>query len=141
VGVEAVDNQPSFDGWKYWEDFALLFVDARASGGKSLESGVFSIAAGPQFSDEQAAEYSMGQAPEGVKKASQPTADGFEAEFAIPLAYLNEQQGGDWQRVRLNVGFSDYDTGETRDGVSILYWRPQWTDRARAYPEAGTFVK
>lgn len=138
VAVKATDNEPCFDGWKYWEDLLLLFVDARATAQDDIEKSVFGVLAGPQVSPEQAAEYSQGKAPEGLKSASLATPDGFEAEFAIPAAYLNERQGGDWKQVRLNIAFDDFDRGDARDGVTMLYWRPQWED-PKSYPEAGLF--
>ncbi|MCC6486355.1 MAG: metallophosphoesterase [Candidatus Hydrogenedentes bacterium] len=140
VAVKATDNEPYFDGWKYWEDFTMVTVDGRASDSEDLKEAAFSVIAGPQISPEQAAEFEIGQKPEGVKTASVAAADGFTAEVAIPLASLNARQGGAWKRVRLNVGVSDFDKGDARDGVTILYWRPQWTS-GQTYPESGVFVK
>jgi hypothetical protein len=140
VAVKATDNETCFDGWKYWEDFAMVTVDGRSSDAEDPKTAVFSVIAGPETSAEQASEYEIGIKPEGVSRASKAAADGFTAEVAIPLAYLNERQGGDWTRVRLNVGVSDFDRGDAREGVTILYWRPQWTGE-HAYPEAGVFVK
>jgi hypothetical protein len=44
------------------------------------------------------------------------------------------------KRLRLNVGVSDFDNGDARDGVTILFWRPQWTG-GQTYPESGVFLK
>jgi hypothetical protein len=126
VAVKCTDDEPAFDGWKYWEDFAILLVDARATEKDDIKTGAFSVMTGPQVDAAQLEEYSMGKAPEGVKTASVPAADGFTAEFAIPIAYLNEKQAGAWRHVRLNVAFSDFDRNDSRDGATILYWRPQW---------------
>jgi len=126
VAVKTTDDEPQFDGWKYWEDFAILLVDARATKNDDIKTAAFGLIAGPELDPAQIEEYSMGKAPEGVKTASRPTAGGFEAEFAIPLAYLNERQNGGWDHVRLNIAFSDFDRNDSRDGPTILYWRPQW---------------
>ncbi len=139
VAVKATDNEPCFDGWKYWEDFAMVVVDGRGSNDEDLRESAFSVTAGPEFPPEQGALYSMGEAPPGVQSASVATEDGFTAEFAIPVSYLEERQGGDWRRVRLNVAVSDFDRGDARDGVTILHWRPQWTTR-NTYPESGLFL-
>lgn len=126
VAVKTTDDEPQFDGWKYWEDFAIVLVDARATEKDDIRTAAFSLMAGPKLDPAQVEEYSMGKAPDGVQTASRPTADGLEAEFAIPLAYLNERQNGDWDHVRLNIGFSDFDRHDSRDGPTILYWRTQW---------------
>ena len=140
IAVRATDNEPCFDGWKYWEDFTMVTVDGRASDSEDLKTAVFSVIAGPEISPEQGAEFEIGSKPEGVVTASKVAADGFTVELSIPLSYLDEHQGGNWQRVRLNVGVSDFDKGDARDGVTILYWRPQWTG-GQAYPEAGVFLR
>ncbi|NUN95978.1 MAG: metallophosphoesterase [Candidatus Omnitrophica bacterium] len=138
VAVRATDDQPCFDGWKYWEDFALVWVDGRADGQGDPKTSIFTLMAGPRLSEEQKEEFSEGQAPETVRTASRATESGFEAEFAIPLSYLKDRQGGDWKEARLNVGFSDYDSGDAREGVTLLYWRPQWTSPTSA-PQSGIF--
>jgi hypothetical protein len=99
-----------------------------------------SVIVGPDVSTEQAAEYQMGTIPDNVQRASARQADGFTAEVAFPLAYVNERQAGAWNRLRLNVSVSDFDTHDSRDGSTILHWRPEWTGRG-GYPEAGTFLK
>jgi hypothetical protein len=140
VALKATDDEPTFDGWKYWEDFAVLWVDGGPPGDKDPRKSIFNVIVGPQMSPEQKEEFAVGKAPEGTLAASQATSDGLAAEFAIPIAALNEAQGGSWQSVRLNVGFSDFDRGDARDGVTFLYWRPMWTGRG-GDPESGTFQK
>lgn len=71
---------------------------------------------------------------------STPVDGGFEAEFAIPVAYLNDRQGGDWKSVHLNVAFSDFDRADARDGATILHWRPQWSER-KLSRDFGIFTK
>ncbi|GMW01173.1 MAG: hypothetical protein AMXMBFR84_23100 [Candidatus Hydrogenedentota bacterium] len=140
VAVKALDNDLCFDGWKYWEDFATVAVDPRGSADQDIRESAFSIMTGPEMDAEQAAEYEIGKKPEGVKTASVKTENGFTTEFAIPLAALDALQAGGWKHVRLNVGVSDFDPSDARDGVTILYWRPQFTS-PHSYPEAGLFVK
>jgi hypothetical protein len=140
VAIKATDNETCFDGWKYWEDFAMVTVDGRASDADDPKTSVFSVNVGPEISPEQAAEYEIGSKPEGVVTGSKAAVDGFTAELAIPVSYFTERQGGDWKRLRLNVGVSDFDNGDARDGVTILFWRPQWTG-GQTYPESGVFLK
>jgi predicted phosphodiesterase len=140
VALKVVDDEPCFEGWKYWEDFAMLWVDGRASEKDDPKTSVFNVITGPAFTDEQASEYLEGVMPDGVQRASVATEDGFEAEFSIPLAYLNERQQGAWNRVRLNVSVRDFDQRDERDGVTILCWRPQWF-RGNDYPQSGLFLR
>ena len=140
VAIRVVDDESCFDGWKYWEDFAMVAVDARAKADDDPKTAIFSLIAGPEVSEEQGAEYQMGQAPEGIERASVRTSDGFAAEFAIPLSYVNERQGGSWSHLRLNVSVSDFDEHDARDGATILHWRPDWTG-PNAYAEEGVFLR
>jgi hypothetical protein len=140
VAISASDDQRCFEGWKYWEDFAMISVDARASATEEIKGKVFNLSHGPRLSEEQAAEYEESEKPEGFARASRETENGFTTEFSIPLDYLKQAQGGDWSRVRLNVSISDFDTGDQREGVTILNWRPRW-DGSRRYAESGVFVK
>ena len=138
VGIRTQDDEQCFDGWKNWEDLVVLWVDGRLSDEGDPKQSVFSLITGPEVSPQQAEEFSEGETPQGVASGSQPIPGGFEAEFAIPLSYLKERQGGDWQRVRLNIAFVDFDRRDAREGVTVLNWRPRWT-RSNSYPQAGVF--
>ena len=82
--------------------------------------------------------YSPKQLPEGTKVACVKTETGCEAEIAIPASWLDEQQGGPWQALRINVFYNDV---EERGGrYPRIYWRPAWDESAN-YPGSGTFVK
>jgi 3',5'-cyclic AMP phosphodiesterase CpdA len=139
VAIQTIDDQPTFDGWKYWEDFVMLLVDQRATEKDDPRTAIFSTAAGPKLDPAQIEEYAIGKAPDGIKTACKAVDGGFAAEFAIPLASLNAAQGGNWQHVRLNIGMSDFDSGDTRDGSTILYWRPQWERKIDF--NSGLFIK
>ncbi|HQE84287.1 MAG TPA: metallophosphoesterase [Candidatus Hydrogenedentes bacterium] len=140
VAIKAFDDELCFDGWKYWEDFVMLWVDARGSGADDPKTCVFSAIAGPDTGAEQKAEFEEGEAPQGLLSASVATADGFEAEFAVPVSYLNERQQGQWRQVRLNVSVSDFDRHDARDGATVLSWRPQWF-RPGDHPQSGLFIR
>lgn len=140
LAIQTHDDEPCFDGWKYWQDFAIVQVDPRGSASGGAGTAVFSTAVGPKLTAAQAEEYAIGKAPEGIRSAAVATAQGFDAELAIPLVCLNQAQGGDWKQVRLNVAFADFDRRDARDGVTILYWRPNWTHR-EAPSKAGLFFK
>ena len=76
--------------------------------------------------------------PKDLQRASRLTAKGYDAEIAIPLAYLNHVQGGDWRQFRLNVHITDFvAAGEPKID---LWWQPAWRSMA-ARTGSGTFEK
>ena len=74
--------------------------------------------------------------PKDIKVACVTTAAGHNTEIAVPVAYLNEKQGGEWKDFRLNIGVRDCDS-ETENG--IILWQPHWQLVNEAVPGAGTF--
>lgn len=62
---------------------------------------------------------------------------GYTCEVAVPLEYIVERQGADWDKVRINVTVDDRDG---QDDLCQLWWQPHWS-RAKSYPGSGTFVR
>ena len=82
----------------------------------------------------------MGPAPDGVQRASRRTADGYAAEFAVPVAVLDARQLRPWQAFRFNVSVQDFDA----DGhhVDTVWWRPSRMGRSTTpISGSGTFVR
>ncbi len=52
------------------------------------------------------------------------TDDGYRMEMAVPLDYVRERQGDDWQHLRINVGAQDRDEGE--EDRPRISWLPDW---------------
>ncbi|MGD1841776.1 MAG: metallophosphoesterase [Thermonemataceae bacterium] len=52
------------------------------------------------------------------------TDEGYQTELAIPIEYLKEKQGDNWQSFRLNIYQSDAD--QDFQHHSMIYWRPGW---------------
>lgn len=75
--------------------------------------------------------------PEGTRVECRPIEGGLAAEFAIPVSYLNEKQGRDWEHFCVNVIQVDVDPG---DNPRALSWRPQWFGFEN-YAGSGTFVR
>ena len=71
----------------------------------------------------------------GVKVMGLFTDSGYTCEVAVPMAYVTERQGEDWDKVRLNVTIDDRD-GE--DGLCQVWWRPHWSS-GDSFPGSGTF--
>jgi predicted alpha/beta superfamily hydrolase len=74
--------------------------------------------------------------PEGLLHKARRTSDGYAAEFAIPVSYLRQAQGGMWREFRLNVQVTDWvSTGEPK---AELWWQPPWRSM-EATAGSGTF--
>ncbi len=65
------------------------------------------------------------------------TGDGYSAEIAIPVEYLNRMQGRDWREFRLNVHVSDFTSASDK---SDLWWQPAWRS-IQSTAGSGTFAR
>ncbi|MBD5778584.1 metallophosphoesterase [Pelagicoccus sp. NFK12] len=95
----------------------------------------FNIAPGPN-GDTRAR--GAGSYPEGSTYVARKTALGYALEISVPFAYLDEQGGGDWDGIRLNVTLNDKDL--EKDAVARIFWKPSW-NRDDAVPGAGSFYR
>ena len=76
--------------------------------------------------------------PKDLKRACRLTADGYDAEIAIPVEYLNRMQGDDWRQFRLNVHLTDFvAAGEPK---LDLWWQPFWRSM-ESLAGCGTFER
>ena len=73
----------------------------------------------------------------GVRVAGLFTESGHTCEVAIPIEYVEERQGKDWDKVRINVTVEDVDGLDT---LCQLWWPPEWRGSA-SFPGSGTFVR
>lgn len=64
---------------------------------------------------------------------------GYAFEIAIPITYMQEQQGMNWQTVRINVIVQDKDksSGDTNERIT---WQPNWRDNTNI-PGSGMFFR
>ena len=62
---------------------------------------------------------------------------GYTIEFSLPLAYITEQQGADWEEVRINLSLQDTDDGEK---PASLWWRASRFG-GQAVEGSGTFLR
>jgi hypothetical protein len=64
------------------------------------------------------------QMPEESRWKCRATEGGYRLEAAIPISYLEERQGENWQTLRLNFIVQDRDTGE--QDPKRFTWMPDW---------------
>lgn len=74
--------------------------------------------------------------PAGTKYACVKTEKGFSTEIAVPIAYLIEKGGINWDGFRLNYCIDDLD----RDGMVQIWWKPSWR-HSKNYSGSGSFVR
>jgi len=144
VAIETTDEtyvvHPEQEPWQ--QDGIEVRLDARPDPVRSYHRGggefqqLLLLASSPARTAEGVRWVRQDQLPEGVRAVCVKTEQGHSTEIGIPLSYLNERQGGDWQAFRLNIAVDDWDDAEG-PGAQI-WWRPDWR-RALNYPGSGTF--
>ncbi|MEM9831532.1 MAG: sugar-binding protein [Bacteroidota bacterium] len=126
------------------QDGINVLIDARPESISALGTGeeifreVLYLGISPLAEADSSQLFLADRLPEGTKAAIQRTDNGYTAEFAIPVFYINEQQGGNWESLRINVGIRDYD--DNGQHQSTLFWRPDWRGKDN-YVGSGIFRK
>ena len=144
IAVETTDDDAYVDTGKlpWQQDGVEVRVDARPEPQRSAGRGanefrdLLLVAVTPGETPEQMVFSDRDQLPEGVRAICVPTETGHVTEIAIPVAYLDEMQGGDWREFRLNIAVDDFD-GPADTGAQI-WWRPDWRGEGN-YAGSGTF--
>lgn len=148
IGIETTDDRPVYLGKQAWEqDGVEVRVDGRSDPERSANRGeddesmkaqVF-VGLSPAHPPSQMIAYRAERLQElGVQAICVPTPKGHNTEIAIPLAYIAERQGEDWQAFRLNIAVDDFD--EPAGPLAQLWWQPDWRDLDN-FAASGTFRK
>ncbi len=145
IAADVTDNQleTTSDKIAYEQDGINVLLDARPERISALETGerIFREVLYLGISPLEAKSNELFRAdrlPEGTKAAINRTEQGYVAEMAVPVAYLNEMQGGNWESIRLNVAIRDFD--EDGQYQTALFWKPDWRSEEN-YLGSGTFRK
>ncbi len=145
IAVHVVDDEVGINMKKkpFAKDSVSIYLDARPE-----EERMSDLTIGTQFKTHMIFILSPGETPdtpdvyleerlpEGTRIACVQTQNGYNAEMAVPLTYLDEMQGTPWNSFRLNMIVNDPDT----HGTSTLRWRPDWYGK-NDFKNAGTFIK
>ncbi len=75
--------------------------------------------------------------PEGTRIATRKSIEGFNLEVAIPMEYIREMGGEDWQTIRLNLTYFDRDDDAPR---TAIWWQPNWSSSSN-YIGSGMFFR
>lgn len=127
----------------YDRDSVEVWIDTRpSSASESNERWDLSnppfvrIAASVSASDSMMLEKGEGLTG-AVPFAARKGESGFDVELAIPASVLKEAAGGEWERIRLNLGQYDRDlSGRTKS----IWWRPRW-DSPADFEGSGSFIR
>jgi hypothetical protein len=116
----------------FWnQDAVLIALDARpvhtsANGrGENRFKDYIHLNFIPSLSRKEDPEiYQEERLPAGTRLVTRKSVEGFEAELAIPLAYIRNKGGENWENIRLNVTYFDVDENDSRTGI---WWYPEWS--------------
>ena len=146
IAVRVTDDKPIFNPQLYpWQQDGIeIRLDARSDPQRSQNRDLkdtkdillLSLSSDPQSN--QLVVHKRENIPPGVQFASVRTAEGHTTEVAIPIEYLNTQQGQAWEAFRLNIVVNDFDTPEGPG--KHLWWRPDWRRNANIIG-SGTFLR
>lgn len=64
--------------------------------------------------------------PEGIESVCKITKDGYVLESRIPMRFVTEKQGKDWETLRVNILIGDLDSA---DGQTMHWFQPNWRGR------------
>ncbi|MDP4272026.1 MAG: alpha/beta hydrolase-fold protein [Bacteroidota bacterium] len=136
----------STDGYKK-RDRIVISLDAQKEPVRSMNKGLspwssfLSIGMAPGKTADKMSLERMAfekRLPSDLKAVSIIDAEGYVSEVAIPISYIKERQGEDWNGVRLNIYQKKVnpDDGSNRR----FYWRPDWKSK-ESYYGSGSFVR
>jgi hypothetical protein len=90
---------------RYWRDHFHLYASPSTGRNKS-----------PVIVQEE-------RLPEGTRLSTRKSMEGFNVEISIPLEYIRDMAGEEWQTLRVNVAYFDRDDNARR---SSIWWKPNW---------------
>ncbi len=131
----------------WYQDGIEIRLDARAEATRAVNRGAgegtdfLLFALCPATGDKPPAVHAPGSLPHDSRYACIRTESGYAAEVAIPMGYITNLQGTNWDAVRVNVTVGDFDgSPEDRRNAAQLQWRPDWRG-SNTYSGSGTFER
>lgn len=78
----------------------------------------------PEMVDKRTRIWPPNKLPEGSAYKCVANDDGYTMEWSIPLSYIIEKQGEDWESIRFNLMIGDKDIDEKEP--KMYYWKANW---------------
>jgi hypothetical protein len=147
VAIQTTDQYlnsvPEKDPWM--QDGIEVRIDARPEAERLFGQGkefqdILLVAMSPARAGETRAPYSAAKLPDGTKAVCIATPTGHNTEIAIPISYVNEKAGKQWNAVRLNVVVNDFDDDYKGFTGDKMWWQADWRTPDSTWG-SGTFVK
>ncbi len=104
--------------YRDWHDFLPILISPQPEGGMTI--------------------WQHKRLPAGMQMDTQIREGFYTVELAVPINYVEQRAGKDWQRLRINVAVNDYDKPEQRGPQ--LWWYPDWRTALDSRME-GTFQR
>ncbi|MCC6485859.1 MAG: metallophosphoesterase [Candidatus Hydrogenedentes bacterium] len=139
------DNVMSTAGTRPWDQDSIeVRLDARPEQERAAGKGEddrkqtkhLYIAVSPGADAANTVRFEEDMLPAGVQAICVNTPEGYAAEIAVPVAYLDRMQGGSWSAFRLNVTVHDSD--RATDIGTALWWKQDWSS-SENFEGSGTF--
>jgi len=130
AAVKVMDDElKGQEGASVWtQDMAGIVLNAAPTQKSAMDKGddwyesSVLVLATPEAADRAAQFYPTDRPMEGLQKAAKTIEGGYVLEVAVPISYIEEQQGKNWETVRFNIRIEDFD-GEEHNG---LWFQPEW---------------
>ncbi|MBA3684289.1 MAG: hypothetical protein H0W72_03505 [Planctomycetes bacterium] len=141
---DLIASTAELDPW--FQDGVEVRIDARPSSERLLGGGaeefkeLLLLAMSPAKAGETRQPFQVAKLPPGIAAVCVATAIGHQTELAIPFAYLDEQAGGPWCDVRVNVVVNDLDDDYSGFRGDKLWWQADWRTPGSAWG-SGTFTR
>jgi hypothetical protein len=75
--------------------------------------------------------------PEGVQLKTRKSIEGFTLELSVPLDYVRDFGGHNWETIRVNIAYLDRDD---KDNRTSIWWKPNWSSTEN-YIGSGMFFR
>ncbi len=138
-----LNSLPTKDPW--FQDGIEVRIDARPEEKRLFGQGkefqdILLIAMSPSQNSETRLPYNADKLPTGTKAICVTTPTGHNTEIAIPISYINEKAGKEWNAIRLNVVVNDLDDDYKGFQGDKLWWQADWRTPDSTWG-AGTFIR
>lgn len=144
IGIQVNDSEliNSATGTTFNQDFAGFVLDAQPmtrsiseKGEEWFKSSIYFIAS-PEDDSGKSSVWDLGESEKQLAWKCVRNKSGYSFEVAVPIEYIQKQQGDLWQTLRVNVVVQDKDAKTS----SRTLWQPNWRERDHV-PGSGMFFR
>ncbi|MCP3932224.1 MAG: hypothetical protein GY705_24395 [Bacteroidetes bacterium] len=145
LAARVVDDKLMLENQKGWnKDNINWLVNASSTNKSAINKGEGNISESivirlsPESQQQPLCVFQKENLPEGTKYSCKRNKKGYEMEAAIPIAFMKNLQGKDWESVRVNLFIDDMDAKGEKTRRVWLY--PDWRGKNN-YIGSGLFFK